>query len=91
MGLTDKLKDLKGKAEDAVVERHDQIQHAVEKAGAAADKRTGGKYHEKIQKVGDKAVGLVDSLKEPAAQAAGEQAGGGGRDAGEGSAQEDAQ
>jgi len=73
MGLTDRLKDLKGKAEGAVVERQDQIQQAVEKAGAVADKHTGGKYHDKIEKVGDRAVGLVDGLKEPETAATAEE------------------
>ena len=63
MALSDKLKDLRSKAEEAVVERKDQINQAVQKAGEVADQRTGGRYHEKIQKVGGKAVGLVDSLE----------------------------
>lgn len=62
MGLSDKLKDLRGKAEDAVVERKDQIQQTVQKVGEAADQRTGGKYHEQIQKAGAKATGFVDGL-----------------------------
>jgi MT0933-like antitoxin protein len=53
---------LKDKAEGAVVERKDQIQQAVQKAGEVADQRTGGKYHDKIEKAGDKALGLVDSM-----------------------------
>lgn len=64
MGLSDKLKDLRSKAEDAVVERKDQIQQTVQKVGEAADQRTGGKYHEKIQKAGEKATGFVDGLEE---------------------------
>jgi hypothetical protein len=63
MGLTDRFKDLKAKAEEAVVEHSDQIHGAVEKATAAADQRTGGKYSERIQKVGAKADGLVQSLE----------------------------
>jgi hypothetical protein len=73
MGLTDRLKDLKGKAQDAVVEHQDQIQQAVEKAGAAADKHTGGRYHDKIEKVGGKAAGLVDGLKDPETAATAEE------------------
>ena len=46
MGLSDRLKDLRSKAEDAVVERKHQIQQTVQKVGEAADQRTGGKYHE---------------------------------------------
>ena len=63
MAFADKLKDLRSKAEDAVVERKDQIEQAVQKAGAAADQRTGGKYHDKIEQAGGRAVGMVDSLK----------------------------
>ncbi len=62
MALSDRFKDLKSKAEDAVVERKDQIQQAVQKAGEVADQRTGGKYHDKIEKAGSKALGYVDSL-----------------------------
>lgn len=64
MALTDRLKGLKSKAEDAVVERKDQIHQAVQKAGEVADQRTGGKYHDKIEKAGGKALGMVDSLDE---------------------------
>jgi len=63
MGLTDRVKDLRSKAEGAVVERSDQIHNAVEKAAAVADERTGGKYSERIQKAGAKADDLLDSLK----------------------------
>jgi len=63
MGLTDRLKDLKGKAEDAVSEHGEQIHGAVEKAAAAADQRTGGRYSERIHKAGAKADSLVESLK----------------------------
>ena len=62
MGLSDRLKDLRSKAEDAVVEHKDQIQQTVQKVGEAADQRTGGKYHEKIQKAGEKATGFVDGI-----------------------------
>jgi hypothetical protein len=62
MGLTDRLKDLKGKAEDAVAEHSEQIRGAVEKTATAADQRTGGKYHERIQQAGAKADNLVRSV-----------------------------
>jgi maleate cis-trans isomerase len=64
MGLTDKLKDLKTKATDAAAEHSDKINDVVEKAASTADQRTGGKYHEHIQKAGAKAGSLVDGLKE---------------------------
>ncbi len=62
MGLTDRLKDLKTKAVDATAERSDKIHEAVEKVATTADERTGGKYHDRIQKAGAKAAGLVDSV-----------------------------
>jgi hypothetical protein len=74
MGLTDKLKDLRTKAEDAVVEHKDQIQQTVQKVGAAADQRTGGKYSEKIQQAEAKASGLVEGLGEDSRPAADEPA-----------------
>src|SRR5277367_4243549 len=81
MGLTDKLKDLKSKAEDAVVERGDQIHSAVEKATSVADERTGGKYRERIQKAGAKADGLVESLKDTNARGSDAETTAGGADA----------
>jgi hypothetical protein len=62
MALSDRFKDIRGKAEDAVLERKDQIEQAVQKAGDLADQRTGGKYHDKIEKAGGRALGYVDSL-----------------------------
>ena len=62
MGLADRLKDLKTKAVDATAERSDKIHEAVEKVATTADERTGGKYHDRIQKAGAKAAGLVDSV-----------------------------
>jgi len=64
MGLSDRLKDLQAKAQDAVVEHSEQIHNAVEKASTVADERTGGKYREHIQKVGAKADDLVKSFKD---------------------------
>jgi hypothetical protein len=63
MGLADRLKGLTKKAEDAAVEHKDQIHQAVQKAETTADERTGGKYHEQIQKAGAKADSLVDGLQ----------------------------
>jgi len=62
MGLADRLKDLTTKAQDAVVERNEDIHKVVEKVAATADERTGGKYREQIQRVGAKAGGLIDGL-----------------------------
>jgi len=62
MGLADKLKNLTKKAEDAAAGHKDQMHQAVQKAEAAADQRTGGKYHDQIQKAGAKADAFVDGL-----------------------------
>lgn len=76
MGLTDRLKDLRSQAEGAVVEHSDKIHDAVEKVATTADKTTGGKYTDKIQKAGTKADSLVSGIgadgekvaEEPAAE-----------------------
>jgi DNA-binding protein H-NS len=70
MGLADRLKDLRKKTEDAAVEHKEQIHQAVQKAEAAADERTGGKYHEQIQQAGAKADAFVDNLSESEKRAA---------------------
>ena len=62
MGLTDRLKDLKTQAEGAVVQHSDKIHDAVEKVATTADKTTGGKYTDKIQKAGTKADTLVSGI-----------------------------
>ena len=63
MGFEDKLKDLTKKAQDAAAEHKDQLLDAVVKAQQTADQQTGGKYHEKIAKVGAKAQAYVENLK----------------------------
>ena len=62
MGLSDKLKQIGDKAKDAAAEHRDQIQQAVESAGAIADRRTKGKYTDKIAKATTKTEGYVDRL-----------------------------
>jgi hypothetical protein len=62
MGFSDKLKQLGDKAKEAAAERKDQISSAVESAGVVADKRTHGKYTEKIQKATEKTAAYVEKL-----------------------------
>jgi hypothetical protein len=64
MGLGDKFKDLKKQAQEAVVEHRDQIQDAVGVVGAAADRKTKGRYTQKIGKFGEKATEVVDKVAE---------------------------
>jgi hypothetical protein len=62
MGFADKLKDLGDKAKVAAAEHKDQISQAVEGAGTVADRRTGGKYRDKIVKATQKAEGAVEKF-----------------------------
>jgi nitrogen-specific signal transduction histidine kinase len=62
MGFGDKFKDLAKQAQDAVAEHKEQIAEAVDRASVVADERTGGKYTEKISKVGQKAEQVVEKL-----------------------------
>jgi DNA-binding protein H-NS len=64
MRLADRLKDLTKKAEETAVEHKEEIQQAVQKAEVAADERTGGKYHDQIQKAGAKADSLIERLNQ---------------------------
>ncbi len=73
MGFADKLKRLTQKAKAAAAEHPDQIQHAVEKAGTVADRRTGGKYHDRIARAGTKVETYVEDLKPEAAHPGQEQ------------------
>jgi hypothetical protein len=72
MGISDRLKDLKTKATDAAAEHSDKLHEAVDRVATVADQRTGGKYSERIQKVGAKADGLVETLASTDAAAQGE-------------------
>ncbi len=64
MGLRDKLTDLRQQAQQAVAEHKDEIQGAVETAGATVDQKTHGKYTDKIFKAGQKANNAVEKFGE---------------------------
>ncbi len=76
MGLADRLKDVTKKAEEKAAEHAEEIRNAAQKAGAAADEHTRGKYSEKIQKAGAKVDSMLDGLDRSGEEAAGEQAAG---------------
>jgi hypothetical protein len=63
MGLTDKLKDLVKKGQDEAATHKDQVHNAVVKAEEAADRQTGGQYHDQIVSAGHKADAYVDGLR----------------------------
>jgi hypothetical protein len=58
--LKGKLGMSKDKAGDVAREHGDKIDTGIDKAGRAADDRTGGKYSDKIDTGTDKAKGAVD-------------------------------
>jgi MT0933-like antitoxin protein len=62
MGLRDKLTGLGEQAQDAVAEHKDQIQNAMENAGTVVDRKTHGKYTNKIAKYGQKATDAVETF-----------------------------
>lgn len=62
MGFGDKLKEIRQQAQQVVVDRKDQIQHAVDTVGDVANQKTKGKYADRIAKVGEKANAAVDKL-----------------------------
>jgi MT0933-like antitoxin protein len=62
IGLSDKLKNLGDKAKESAAEHREQITNAVETAGVLADKRTRGKYSDKIAKAASKTEAAVDKF-----------------------------
>jgi MT0933-like antitoxin protein len=68
MGLRDKLTGLREQAQDAVAEHKDQIQGAMESAGEAVDRKTHGKYTDKIAKYGQKASDAVENFSGQASE-----------------------
>jgi MT0933-like antitoxin protein len=71
MGFLDKLKlkanEVKEKAVEAVDEHGPQIKGGIEKAGTFVDKKTKGKYSDKIAKGTQKAGEAVEGARKPAA------------------------
>ncbi len=68
MRIADKLRDLTTKARNSAGEHKDQVKQAVEKAETIADKRTGGKYHDRIAKTGAKVEAYVEKLQPDASE-----------------------
>ncbi|MFI6013767.1 antitoxin [Streptomyces sp. NPDC051243] len=66
MGLMDSLKaklaPAKGKVYDFAQRHEEQVQHGIDRAAKAVDKRTKGKYSDKIQTGTGKAKGAMDRL-----------------------------
>jgi hypothetical protein len=63
MSIQDHLRKLTDRAEDLGAEHKAELEKAIAKAEQAADRQTGGKYHEQIEKAGEKAGAYVQGLK----------------------------
>ncbi|HWJ09584.1 MAG TPA: antitoxin [Nocardioides sp.] len=61
MGLMDKLKVATDTAKEKVAERSDKIGSGIDKAAGFVDKKTGGKYHDKIESATEKAKDAIPS------------------------------
>ena len=74
MGFLDKLKlkatEVKEKAVEVVDERGPQIKGGIEKAGDFVDKKTKGKYSDKISKGTKKAEEAIDKIDKDGAESA---------------------
>ena len=66
MGMLDDAKRLGQKAKDLVARNDEKVKQAIDKAAAVADRRTAGKYRDKIAGASAKAKDAVDKLPEPA-------------------------
>ncbi|MGN6868064.1 MAG: antitoxin [Solirubrobacteraceae bacterium] len=62
MGLRDRLTGLREQAQEAVAEHKEQIQDTMETAGSVVDRKTHGKYTDKIAKYGKKATDAVENF-----------------------------
>ena len=62
MGLTDKLKKATGQATKVVAENEEKLDSAIDKAAEFADKKTKGKYADKITKATDSAKKGIDKI-----------------------------
>ncbi|MDO9457285.1 antitoxin [Nocardioides sp.] len=56
------MDNIKGKVEDAVDKHGDKIADGIDKAAVTADKKTGGKHHDKIEGATGKAKDVLDGL-----------------------------
>lgn len=69
MAFRDRLKNLTKQAQKAAAEHKDGVRQTVEKAEAAADQQTGGRYHDKIEKAGGKVDAYLEDLESKHGQA----------------------
>ncbi|WP_182379580.1 antitoxin [Nocardioides sp. WS12] len=63
MSLTDKFKDAKDKATDAVAEHGDKIEAGIDKVAGFVDDKTGGKFSDKIEGATSKAKDALGKVE----------------------------
>jgi F0F1-type ATP synthase membrane subunit b/b' len=71
MEISDRLKRLTDKAKDTAVEHRDELEKGLDKAEQLVDQRTGGQYHEQLEKTKTKADAYVEGLEQQADRAKG--------------------
>lgn len=74
MGLSDKLKTFGDRAKESAAENRESISSAVEAAGVLADKRTRGRYSDKIAKAASMTEAAVERFAGTARAQADDQA-----------------
>jgi hypothetical protein len=63
MAMRDKFRRLTDKAKDAAAGHKEQVEKAFDKAEQLADQRTGGQYHDQLEKTKTKADAYVEGLE----------------------------
>jgi hypothetical protein len=71
MALADRLKSLFKQGGGAVASHKDQAHQAVDKVAAEANKRTGGRYDDQIDKAEKKADEAIEQMDDPAGRGQG--------------------
>jgi hypothetical protein len=63
MGISDSISGMVNKAKEAVSENSEAVKGAVDKAGDAVDKATGGKHAEHVNKGQTMAKDYIEKMK----------------------------
>jgi ABC-type transporter Mla subunit MlaD len=65
MTLADKAKQLAAKAQSYAAGHKDQIEQGIQKAERTLDAKTGGKYHDQLDKASHRADAYINNLPDP--------------------------
>jgi ElaB/YqjD/DUF883 family membrane-anchored ribosome-binding protein len=64
MEISDRLKRLTDKAKDGAAEHKEELEKSLDKAEQLVDQRTGGRYHDQLEKTKTKADAYVEGLEQ---------------------------